>query len=226
MTWFTQELFDFIEQLAANNNRPWFIANQDRYERVVREPARKLVADLALPLAGISPHYVANPAKVGGSLYRIQRDRRYHRDRPPYKTWLGLRLYHERRRELHVPSFYVHLQPGACFVGAGLWRPESATVKRVREFIADNPRAWQAAAHSPEFSRRFRLGGEQLVRAPRGYPPDHPLIEDLKRKDFMALQYFPEAIALGADFDRFVLDQVRKLVPLVDYLCAAQGLEF
>ncbi|MFA7542694.1 MAG: DUF2461 domain-containing protein [Lysobacterales bacterium] len=226
MTYFKQELFDFLEQLAGNNNRPWFIANQDRYEQTVREPARHLVADLALPLAGISPHYVANPAKVGGSLYRIQRDRRYHRDRPPYKTWLGLRLYHERRRELHAPSFYVHLQPGECFIAAGLWRPESATIKRVREFIADNPRAWQEAVHAPEFSARFRLAGEKLVRAPRGYPPDHPLIDDLKRKDFMALQDFPEAMALQPDFADFILDRARELAPLVDYLCAALGLEF
>lgn len=228
MAWFTPELFEFLKQLAANNNRPWFLANQDRYERVVREPARQLVADLALPLAAVSLHYVANPAKVGGSIYRVQRDRRYHRDRPPYKTWLGLRFYHERRRELQVqvPSFHVHLAPGGCFIGAGLWQPGSATVKRVREFIADNPRAWQQAVHAPAFRSRFRLAGAQLQRAPRGYAPDHPLIEDLKRKDFIALLDFPDEVALARDFDRFILDQIRELAPLVDYLCAALGLEF
>src|SRR3546814_1379392 len=54
------------------------------------------------------------------SLFRLQRDTRFASDKSPYKGWQGARLFHYRRRELAAPSFYIHLEPGECFVGAGL----------------------------------------------------------------------------------------------------------
>src|SRR3546814_4511945 len=80
-----------------------------------------------------------NPRPVGGSLFRIHRDTRFSNDKTPYKAWAGLRLYHQRHREVHAPSFYIHIAPGDSFVGGGLWHPDSATTRRVRNFIADNP---------------------------------------------------------------------------------------
>lgn len=224
--WFDKGLFAFQRELARNNHREWFHAHKDEFERVLREPAQRLIADLAAPLAQVSTHFVANPAKVGGSLFRIQRDTRFSGDKQPYKTWLGIRLYHERRRDVHAPSFYIHLQPGECFVAGGLWRPEPPVLKRVREFIVDNPDAWTRAARSPAFLRDFALGGESLTRPPRGYPADHPLIDDLKRKDFIAWQHFDEAEAIKPTFDAFVMARIKRLAPLVDYLCAALDLEF
>lgn len=224
--YFDTELFKFQRALARHNNREWFHANKARFEHALREPARRLIADLASPLRDISPHFVANPAKVGGSLFRIQRDTRFSGDKQPYKTWLGIRLYHERRRDVHAPSFYLHLQPGDCFIAGGLWRPESPVLKQVREFMVDNPDAWKRAARAPAFARDFTLGGDTLTRPPRGFPADHPLIEDLKRKDFIAWLNFPEDEALKPGFDVFVMTRVKRLAPLVDYLCAALDLEF
>jgi uncharacterized protein (TIGR02453 family) len=214
---FDPGLFAFLRALARSNSRDWFHANKARWERSARDPALALVADLAAPLARISPHMVADPARVGGSLFRIQRDTRFASDKQPYKTWIGLRLYHQRRREVHAPSFYIHLQPGNCFVAGGLWRPEPATLKRLREFLADNPAAWRKA---------FELGGEALSRPPRGWPTDHPLIEDLKRKDFIAWQAVPDSQVLAPGLDAFLARRLTRLAPLVDYLCAALDLEF
>ena len=225
-SWFDPALFTFLRQLARNNRRDWFLANKERYEHRLREPALQFISALAGPLSAISAHYVANPAKVGGSLFRIQRDTRYHHKDSPYKPWLGIRLYHERRREVHAPSFYIHLQPGECFVAGGLWRPESPTLKRVREFIADNPDAWRRAVHAPAFRRDFPLAGDSLTRPPRGFPADHPLLDDLKRKDFIAVHAFSDSEALSPRFDRFVMARVKRLAPLADYLCAALDLEF
>jgi uncharacterized protein (TIGR02453 family) len=224
--WFDPSVFRFLRELARNNNREWFLAHKERYEQSAREPALRLVGALSGPLLDVSPHFVANPAKVGGSLFRIQRDTRFHRGGEPYKPWLGIRLYHERRRDVHAPSFYIHIQPGACFIAAGLWRPEPPVLKQVREFIADNPEAWRKAAHGPAFRRDFHLGGESLTRPPRGYPADHPLIDDLKRKDFIAVHEFADSEVLAPAFDRFLMSRVKRLAPLVDYLCAALDLDF
>jgi uncharacterized protein (TIGR02453 family) len=223
---FDPGLFAFLRALARSNSRDWFHANKARWERSARDPALALVADLAAPLARISPHMVADPARVGGSLFRIQRDTRFASDKQPYKTWIGLRLYHQRRREVHAPSFYIHLQPGNCFVAGGLWRPEPATLKRLREFLADNPAAWRKAARAPAFLRDFEHGGEALSRPPRGWPTDHPLIEDLKRKDFIAWQAVPDSQVLAPGLDAFLARRLTRLAPLVDYLCAALDLEF
>jgi uncharacterized protein (DUF2461 family) len=80
--------------------------------------------------------------------------------------------------------------------------------------------------HAPAFKRRFDMSGESLVRPPRGFPGDHPLIEDLKRKDFVALMALDDSVVLGPGLRKAVATQLSALAPLVDYLCAALDLEF
>ncbi|MGA9421515.1 MAG: TIGR02453 family protein, partial [Rhodanobacteraceae bacterium] len=170
-SYFTRATFRFLRELATHNNRSWFNANKQRYEDVVREPFVRLITDMQMPLVRISAHYRADPRTQGGSLFRIHRDTRFRKDKRPYKTWASARFFHERRREVAAPSFYLHIEPHGCFVGAGLWHPESPTLKRIREFLADNPAAWKRAVHRKAFQSRFALWGEQLTRPPRGYDP-------------------------------------------------------
>ncbi len=223
---FTAATMRFLRDLAANNNRAWFSANKARYEDVVRQPFLRLIADLQAPLAKISRHYVADPRAQGGSLFRIHRDTRFATDKTPYKTWAGARLRHERAREVEAPSFYLHIQPGECFVGGGLWHPQPDTTRRVRDFLADNPAAWKKATRSKAFVSRFALGGDSLVRPPRGYDPAHELIEDIKRKDFAAWEVYDDAIATSAELRPFLVERLGRIAPMIDYLCASLDLEF
>jgi uncharacterized protein (TIGR02453 family) len=174
--YFTPHTFRFLRELARHNERAWFADHRARYEQHVRDPFLRLIADLQGPLAAISRHYRADPRGAGGSLFRIHRDTRFRNDKTPYKTWAGARLFHERRKQVATPSFYIHVQPGHCFVGAGIWHPEPAELKRIREFLVDNPAAWTKATQAPAFRRNYPLGGEMLVRAPRGFDPAHPLV--------------------------------------------------
>lgn len=226
-SYFSDRSFRFLRALARNNARTWFHAHKADYDAHVREPMQRLVADLQPDLAAVSPHFRADPRTVGGSLYRIQRDTRFASDKRPYKTWQGARLYHERRRELASPLFYLHLEPGNCFVAAGLWRPESPTLRRVRQFIVDNPAGWEAAAHAPAFRRRYPMDDEDmLVRPPRGFPPDFPRADDLRRKSFVAWRALDDATMAGPRLRQVVAKDLQGLAPLVDYLCAALDLEF
>ena len=109
-TYFSTATFRFLRALSRNNNRTWFHAHSADYERHVREPFLQFIADLQAPLAKISSHYRADPRKVGGSLFRIHRDTRFASDKTPYKHWAGARFFHERRREVEAPSFYLHIQ--------------------------------------------------------------------------------------------------------------------
>ncbi|HEU0277758.1 MAG TPA: DUF2461 domain-containing protein [Rhodanobacteraceae bacterium] len=225
-TYFSPATFRFLRALARHNNRAWFKAHQDDYETHVRGPYLQLIADLQEPTAALSAHYRADPRKVGGSLFRIQRDTRFSHDKAPYKPYAGARLFHERRREIAAPSFYLHIAPGDCFVGAGLWHPESRTLRRIRTFIVDNPAAWKRAVRSAAFRKHYEFWGGSLTRAPLGFAADHPLIEDLKRKSFAAGVGFADELAASPKLLSFIVGHFKRLAPLVDYLCAAQNLEF
>ena len=224
--YFSPATFKFLRDLAANNNRAWFAANKPRYEDVLRQPFLRLIADLQEPIAHVSPHYRADPRAQGGSLFRIHRDTRFAHDKTPYKTWAGARLAHERRREIEAPSFYLHIQPRECFAGGGFWHPGSPTLKKIRAFLADNPAAWTKATRHKAFRARFGFWGESLVRPPHGFDPAHELIDDLKRKNFAAGQRFPDALACSDELRPVVVDTFQCIAPMIDYLCAAVGLEF
>lgn len=234
-SYFTNASFKFLRALARHNEREWFHAHKADYEAHVRQPYQRLLTDLQPALALISPHYRADPKPVSGSLFRIHRDTRFAHDKSPYKSWRGARLFHsrahgsarERARQLPAPSFYLHLQPDHCFIGAGLWRLDSAALRRVRQFILDNPAAWKAAAHPDTPRRRFKLDDSQkLVRMPRGFPDDSRFAEDLRLKNFVASRAIEDATMRGPRLRTVLETDLAALAPLVDYLCAALDLEF
>jgi len=225
--YFDERAFRFFRGLARHNTRDWYLAHKADYEAHVRGPFQRLLGDLQPALAELSPHYRADPRPLGGSLFRIRRDTRFRNDKTPYKTWQGARLYHARFREVEAPSFWIHLRPGQSFVGAGLWHPELPTQRRIRQFVFDNPANWQAAVHAPAFRRRFRFAEtEMLVRPPRGFPPDFQWIDDLRRRNFAVLRELSDEDVFSPRLRQAIEGDLKRLAPLVDYLCAALDLEF
>jgi len=222
----TLELFTFLKELKDNNDKAWFHENKGRYEKHVREPLIKFISDFAFRLAQISPHYVADPRKVGGSLFRIQRDIRFSNDKSPYKTHAGIQFRHESGKDAHAPGFYLHLEPGNVFAASGLWQPDSATLKKIRDAIVQYPDRWQKIFVNNKFEVIYKLDGEQLKKAPRGYDPEHPLIEDLKRKDFYVITSFSEPEACLTDYiDRYAtVCQIAG--PFMEFLTTAIGLPY
>jgi uncharacterized protein (TIGR02453 family) len=201
---FQPALFGFLAELRDHNSREWFEANRDRYRSEVQEPLLRFIADFAEPLAGISPSFLADPRPSGGSMFRIYRDVRFARDKSPYKTHAAAQFRHRHGRDAHTPCFYLHLEPGNVFAGAGLWHPPAPALKAVREAIVEAPDHWRSVTQNRAFTARHTLGGDTLSRAPRGFDADHPLVEDLKRKDFISYCAFTERQACAPDFlDRY-----------------------
>ena len=159
--YFSKNSFAFLRALARNNSRPWFQAHAQDYERHVREPFLTLIADLQAPLAKSQP---ALPR-------RSAQDRRFavphlsrhaFRERQDAVQDLGRRApFHERRREIAAPSFYLHIAPKECFAGGGIWHPEPPTLKRIRNFLVDNPAAWKSATQSKAFREHFEFLGRK-----------------------------------------------------------------
>ena len=222
----TPALFDFLRELEHNNERPWFETNKARYRAEVRDPMLDLIQAFAEPLAEISPHFRADPRANGGSLFRIYRDTRFSKDKTPYKTNVGAHFRHAAGKDAHAPGFYLHLEPGMCFAGCGVWHPDSSTLGRVRDAIVEKPDEWKRITTSGAFCQTFRLAGEALKRPPRGYDPEHPLIEDLKRKDFVVIADVDEAETVRPDFlDRFAAI-AHAGAEFTNYLCKAVGVPF
>jgi uncharacterized protein (TIGR02453 family) len=220
------ELLTFLKQLKNNNNREWFLKNKDRYEADVREPLLAFIEAFGPHLKKISPHFVANPSKVGGSMFRIHRDTRFSRDKSPYKTHVGIQFRHERAKDVHAPGFYFHIEPKMLFVGVGIWHPDGDTLGKIRETIVEDPAAWKRAKGAKSFKDNFELSGDSLKRAPKGYDPDHPLIEDLKRKDFVGMAEWDVGYLTRPDLlDRFT-KTCRSAKPFMGYLTNACGLKF
>ena len=223
---FSPALFAFLRDLREHNDRDWFQANKGRYEDDVREPALEFVSDLAPALREISPHFVADPRPSGGSLFRIHRDIRFSRDKSPYKTHVGISFRHERGKDAHAPVFYLHLEPRSSFVGVGIWRPDGSSLRRIRDALVADPDRWRRVTGEESFSSVFRLEGERLKRPPAGYDPDHPLIEDLKRKDFIAAAGLGDRTVASAGFLDEYADLCRRGAPFVRFLCDAVGVPF
>lgn len=224
--YFTPHLFTFLRGLAANNEREWFAAHRDHYETHLREPALRFIADAAPLLHDLSPRLVADPAKVGGSLLRIQRDVRFRPDKSPYRTYLGIHFRHEQWKDTPSPSIYLALQPKGSYLGAGSWRPDSRTARAIRQAIIERPDAWEKATRAEEFREVFTLVGDELKRPPRGFSPDHPLIDDLRRKDFAGAASLTQPTITADDFLERFGDYCSRSVPLLEFLSRASGVPF
>lgn len=220
MTHFQPELFAFLAELKENNTKEWFQENKDRYRSDVQEPLIGFISAVAEPLSTISSNFIADPRPNGGSMFRIYRDVRFSRDKSPYKVHAAAQFRHREGRDVHAPGFYLHLEPGQVFMGSGLWHPDGPTLNAIRTAIVDDQKGWQEA------STGLELGGESLKRGPRGIDPEHPLINDLKRKDFVSFTNTSQAAACRRGFLDSFVESCRDASPFMRFLTEAVGLEF
>jgi uncharacterized protein (TIGR02453 family) len=218
---FTPAFFAFLRELQQNNNRDWFGANRARFIADVEDPMLAFINDFAPVLRTISPAYIVDRRRIGGSMYRIYRDTRFSEDKTPFKTWLAARFEHEARRKVEsVPGFYLHLGIDHCFAGGGVYHVERPGLTRIRQRIVDMPDEWRRARAGLE------IQGDQLKRGPAGFPLSHEHIEDLKRQQLYMLETLSEADVVAEGFiDRFA-DTCVRAAPLIEFATKALGLRW
>lgn len=223
---FTKATLNFLDELAANNDRAWFEANKPRYEALVREPALDFIEAMEPALKTFAPQFRAEARKVGGSLMRVYRDTRFARDKTPYKTNIGIQFRHSLGKDVHAPGFYVHIAPEECFFAVGCWHPDSDALVRIRDAIVKEPEKWFAARDDKNFVAQWELGGDSLTRPPRGFDAAHPAIDDIKRKDFVAMAPLSVAEATGAGLVKLAGLRFAATVPFMKFQCEALGVQY
>lgn len=223
---FPEDFFKFFRDLERNNRRDWFNDHKARYRQSVVEPIGEFIVAIAPHLKKMAPHYVADPRPNGGSMFRIYRDTRFSKDKTPYKTHAGVQFRHEAGRDAHAPGFYVHLDPHGLFFGGGVWLPPNPVLNRIRDHIVDNARTWSRIRNAKKMMAAGGIRGDALKRPPRGFDPEHPHIEDLKKKSFYAALDAPPESALRPEFLDEVCEGFRLAVPMTRFITEALELPY
>jgi len=223
---FHESLVKFLGQLKKNNNRSWFERNKLRYESEVRAPPLGFIRAIAPHIEKISPHILVSDSKVAGSMMRPYRDTRFTSGKEPYKHNVGSHFRHEQGPDAHAPGCWMHIEPREFWLAVGMWKPDPVSLQKVRQKIADSPKEWLAARKNPRFRKTWDIVGDTLTRPPRNFDPEHPLIEDIKRKEFLGFRdlgpkelYHPDVVARVSAW-------YAASKPFMKFLCSALDLDF
>ena len=176
----------FLSGLKKNNNKPWFDAHRAQYEaaRIDFQNFIQLVID-ALQRTDTT----ITGLQARACLFRVNRDIRFSNDKTPYKSNFGASIKQGGRKSPFA-GYYFHLEPGKSFVGGGLWMPEPAALKNVRQEIDYNWDEFQNIIGAKKFKAIYgdvyKGSDVSLIKMPKGYDVNHPAIEYLKLKSFIA----------------------------------------
>lgn len=206
----------FLKELSANNNRPWFQVNKGRYEEA-RADFEGFISKLILQIARFDPPIAELEAKR--CIFRIYRDTRFSRDKKPYKTNFGAHLVSTDAKPHDRAGYYIHLQPGNCFLAGGAYMPPALWLKAIREAIDQNGRELMKILNHPDFKKCFgEMEGEKLKTTPRDYPADHPFIDLLRYKSFLAVHKLSDKDTMSNNFLRTSSEVFKALKPFDDFL--------
>jgi len=224
---FTPATLRFLRQLKANNNKPWFEAHRAEFENDVRDPMRGLIEELDVRFARFAPEIGGDPKR---SMFRIHRDIRFSKDKSPYKTHAAC-WFHHRGTTGHVGSeadegsagFYLHVQPGESFTGAGIWMPPRPLLNKLRDAIAEDADRFGKLVR--DLPRRFGgLSDESLLkRMPRGFAESHPAAQWLRYQSFTTGRRLTDSQVLGPRLPQLLEREFQEMLPLVRWLNGALG---
>lgn len=211
-----ENMLSYCRELEANNNRAWFHANHKQYEQAKSDFTELVELVKFAVVEHVDPDLrdriiFADPSSM---MYRIPRDARMYKDKPPYNpSW---RAYISPDKKSVLPVGYVlRIAPdGRSHFGTGAWCPDGTYLRRVRDFIAAS---WEELDELVD-ECGLPLLGEKLKRVPREYGADHPAGEYLKHKGWLLMQDIADEELV--DFDSFVTlvsENVRRMEPLRRY---------
>lgn len=214
---FPKEGIDFFKKLKRNNHREWFEKHKQEYEEHVKLPMQCLVASLQPHFARFAPEYELNPKRA---IFRIYRDVRFSKDKTPYKTHVAAHfVLRGKPKGLLGSGYYLAIEPGESFVGAGIYMPDGEQLKRIRKAIAGQASKFLGVINDKKFKKRFgTIEGDKLKRIPQGYEENHPMAEWLKLKQFFVGVSWPDTKSLRSTFVEDLVAVCEDATPLVRFL--------
>jgi len=213
----TKTTFSFLKDIAANNNRDWFLANKSRYE-TEKENVLNFVTNQIKLLSAIDPLIPAD-LSAKNCVMRIYRDIRFSKIKTPYKTNFGIGIS-AKGKSFNGAGYYLHIEPGKSFLAAGDWQPEAERLKAYRQEIDYNAADFHTILNEPAFKKFFNdLSDEDTLKtSPKGYEATHPDIRYLRLKSYIVTCDFKDEDFLKADVNQIMIDRYRAVYPFMEFL--------
>ena len=212
-----QSTFNFLEKLVQNNNRDWFNAHKGEYEEA-KENVYAFTDELIREIF-VFDKQVPDTLKAKDCVMRIYRDVRFSLNKDPYKSNFGIGIS-PKGKNFDIAGYYLHIQPGNCFVAGGAWMPHPDHLKAIRQEIDYNGADLHRILDHPAFKKTF--GGlsqeEKLKTAPKGYDADHTDIDILKLKSFTVHANISDKAILAKDGLKTVAGMFATMHPFIVFL--------
>jgi uncharacterized protein (TIGR02453 family) len=213
---FPAEGLAFFASLQRNNNREWFQPRKAIFEEKLKQPMRELVSALNLAMKSFALDYVTDPDKA---IYRIYRDTRFSKDKTPYKDHIAALF--SRRGDKAGAAYYVAVSHKSVALGGGIYAPEPETLLALRQHLAEHHQKFRKIVAARAVRQLFgAMQGEQLTRAPKGYPCDHPAADLLRFKQLLFYVELAPDLATTPGLYTEVVRHLRAVTPFVEFLNA------
>lgn len=206
----------FFRGLKRNNRREWFQPRKRQFEEYVRQPMVQLVEALNLELAQFAPEHLSEPQRA---IFRIYRDTRFSSDKTPYKTHIAAWFPRRGAGRSSAGGFYFSVSSDQIQVAGGIYHPDSETMLLVRAHIAVYHEELRRILARRQIRRLLgELQGDELSRAPKGYPPEHAAIDLIKKKDWILEAALDPGLATKPKLFREIADRFRAMTPFIEFL--------
>lgn len=207
---FKKSSLQYLKDLQKNNNRDWFAEHKDRFKEA-QDNAKAVFTEIR---AGLEAHDEIDKFK----LFRIYRDVRFSKDKTPYQPHFAGSF--SRLGDHLRGGYYLRIRPGESFLAGGFWQPEKDDILRIRKEIEMDASELRDIMNANDFKTHFqgKLEGEELKSAPRGFDKNHPDIDLLRKKGFIAVRNFTDAEVLHENFISELDNSYKALRPFFDYM--------
>ena len=212
-----QTTLNFLKELAANNNRDWFLANKQAYD-AAKANTVAVVAQICTQIAQQFDPSIAT-VRPEKTLFRQNRDIRFSKDKSPYKINFGAHIIEDKHNETKA-GYYLHIEPNdKSFLGGGMYQPSAAVLKSIRQEIDYHTDEFRKIISNPDFVQQFgSLNGRQLKTAPKDYDKTHPAIDLLRFQDYVVGRNFTDKQLIQPDFIAQTVTAFAALKPFNDFL--------
>jgi uncharacterized protein (TIGR02453 family) len=213
---FSEQAFDFLEELEHRNNREWFQENKPVYESELKAPMLEVIEAINTRLVSFAPDYLRPPAKA---MLRIYRDVRFSNDKTPYKTHLAASWPRQGLEKSGGAGFFLQVGVHGVMIAGGAYSPAPAQLRAIRAYLLDHHDTMRAVLADAALVRLVEpFDGRPLLRAPRGFDAEHPAADLLRVRSWAQFALLPGDSALGEDLIDAVEERFRALAPFVELL--------
>ena len=211
----SEKYFSFLKELKKNNEKIWFAKNKPRYDEI-RLDFETVVSEIITAMAVSEPELKNLSPK--DCVFRIYKDIRFSKDKTPYKTNMGAHIVRGGRKS-GMAGYYIHIEPGNCFIGGGMYMPPAPILKQIRNEIHYNLESFEKIITDKDFKKFFKeITGSRTTVMPRGFEKTDKAAEYLKFKDYTVIYPVKDDFYLNKSAIKNIIELFKAMKPLNDFL--------